>query len=374
MKRSVTGFLEWCHDPDTYGFRFSPRGQATLLSTCFGVQLAYLHDIGDVYDRGRLANTIRTCGQPSGLFRDPEFRVDDLVGSHDATYLDWQFTYFSLIALDMLGAASDQPLAFLAEFKQSSFLAAWLESREWDRFWHASNEIMFLLYFLTWESVHCPSQKGACSESLNQCFAELDRRQDPQTGFWGTESGGDLAQGLFGAAHIYLFYEYHNRPLQYRREAIDTTVKLANQRGLYGGLYGGACEDYDAAEVLLRTAAMGEILPAAAVDVLQRMKQSITDACRRGGFPYALPRPGTLGVVDRVSFKIRGQSLYRYSGWQKMESALFSPDMWGTYFRTLTLAMIERSSNPSSLGVTYDLPGWGYLVAPGCALDKGADE
>ena len=65
------------------------------------------------------------------------FSLSDLSGSQDAEYIYWQFTFFALIALDILGKKPDKPLVFLEDIKHEGKLQKWLDDRNWVNFWYA---------------------------------------------------------------------------------------------------------------------------------------------------------------------------------------------------------------------------------------------
>ena len=88
---------------------------------------------------------------------------------------------------------------------------------------------------------------------MNIIFSYLDSTQDPETGYWGTNQGASLFNGMAGAFHFYFFYVYCNRHIQYVEKIIDSTLALQHHDGLFspaGG--GGHCEDLDAIDILVK--------------------------------------------------------------------------------------------------------------------------
>lgn len=358
-------YLLRLYDPATKGFRFHSGGETTLLSTCFGVQLAHLLGVA-IPEREAMAQGIRRQQEPGGLFVDASFRPDDTTGSHTPEYLKWQFTYFSLIALDLMETAPAHPPAFMRPFHDGDALEQWWNRRNWVNFWYGSNELMFFLFFLTREVERGGADREVCGRCLEWCFDELDRRQDPETGFWGENAREDPANGLYGAAHILLFYDYHGRSFRFGEEIVRTTLRLQAAGGLYGGVWGGACEDYDGVEVLHRCLLAGMGDAAAIRQSLERTRQAVVAATgSEGGFAYRARAQGPFWRRWRYAPFERGT--YSYSGWSRMTARSFAPDLWATFFRRLTLAVIEADLGIASEQPAwfYDLPGWGYLTRRG---------
>lgn len=359
MKADVVRFLESLVT-SRGEFLFHPRGESTLLSTCFGAQLMQLIGAGSSFDRQAIAHTIRCCQRPDGVFMDPRFQLEDLRGIHHPDYIAWQFTFFAVSALDWLGEPLKTRLSFMDGLAASGErVKAWLAARNWNDFWYASNEIMFFLYFLTYRSER--EGDDGSREQIRVMLDELDGRQDAQTGFWGNGVRGNPANGMYGAAHVFLFYDYHGRTIQHAEAGSRHTLALQHPGGLFVGLHGGACEDYDAVDVLCRLRrSAGEDQVNRALDAVRRRILHATSS--RGGLSYGLPSDSIDGMISRLHLMIRREDTYRYSGWSRMSSHMFRQDLWSVFFRLLSLALIERARNmpPSIAWNFYNLPAWGY--------------
>src|SRR5690606_18587017 len=94
-----------------------------------------------------------------GYFVDKNFDPEDSSVYHKPDYVINQFTYFTLVALDILGFHFEN-LEFLSPFYNEIFLYEWFESLNWGKFWYESNKIMFLLYFLTYAKHYSKSQNN----------------------------------------------------------------------------------------------------------------------------------------------------------------------------------------------------------------------
>ena len=357
-------YLLSLYDAKKHGFRFWQDGEVTLLSSCFGVQFAYLINNLSAIDTDHISTHILDQQSEDGLFYDDIFLPSDTTGSHSEQYITWQFTFFSLIALDMLGIKPKVTLTFLDTFKEDGYLAKWLNERDWNDFWYASNEIMFLLYFLIYQRDRLCIDRPQCTAAMDICMDYLDKHQDPLTGFWGRNVRKDVYNSLYGAAHIYLFYDYLERPIPHAGRIIDTTLGLQSANGLYGNAGGGACEDYDAVEILFR---MYNISQHRKDDVRVAMRKTYmairnaSDAA--GGYSYRLRKRSILNPIKSLILKrFNPEICYSYSGWSKMKCNVYTPDLWGTYFRVLTMALIEMTlgTEKSFNYKFYALPGWGY--------------
>lgn len=364
LSYDLSHFIGELYDEESAGFRFVPGGEVGLLSTCFGVQLCYLIDRLDLIDGIRTGSYIREHQLASGEFKDRQFNADDLQGRQTEKYLRWQFSFFALTALDMLGAPSRSPLMFLNEYLHEEGLRGWLGRLDFHDFWYGSNEIMFLLFFLSY-TIKYGNDKEKPLKSANYILSSLDAKQRQVDGFWGEGADSGLANRMFGAAHIYIFYEFFQKTPRFVSAIVEKTLSLQVSNGLYHSYVGGACEDYDGVEILGRMLAFGGPREQICLS-MEKTSQAILKAqAPNGGFPYQIPslRPGVL--YRRLTEKLKGEECYLFSGWNKMESNRYSPDLWATYFRMLSLANIERAANlPQHFPyVSYDLPAWGYLVS-----------
>jgi len=170
-----------------------------------------------------------------------------------------------------------------------------------------------------------------------------------------------LENGMFGASHIYLYYDFHGREINYKDKIVDNIIKLQNSYGLFGSKLGGACEDYDAIEILSTMLKHSNYKYDVIKEIIYKtysiiQKNQNTD----GGFSYNIDNRS---IIERLKDKIaRNEYYYSYSGWDKMRSNSFKSDLWGTYFRVLTIAKIERmlGIGRSDKYKFYSLPGWGY--------------
>ena len=352
----ILSYSKKLFDDKNYGFKFFENGNLTILSTSFGVQLNFLLDSLKNYPIDKICVNLRKQqDRKAGLFIDNDFDIKQTIGFEEE-YIFWQFTYFTTIALDMLGEKPLFSFNFLSKLKNKKSLAKWLGKQYFRNFWYTSNKIMFLAYFLSYEQQRLNIDNRVL---INYLFDFLDLKQDSDTGFWGTQNGASLENGMFGASHIYLFYDYYGKEINYKDKIIDNVIKLQNSFGLFGSKFGGTCEDYDAIEIL-------SILMKHSDYKYEIIKKTINKTYnmiqknqnKDGGFSYKIDNRNILEKTKDVIFK--RNYFYSYSGWNKMQSNYFKSDIWGTYFRVLTIAKIAEMLNKKSDYQFYSLPGWGY--------------
>lgn len=352
LDSGVSSYLSSMFDPEAATFRFFAGGPSTILSTSFGIQTAFLFSVLADYPVERIGSKLQSQQIADGLFVDTKFTTEDAIGV-EREYLLWQFSYFATIALDMMGKKPLFPFAFLAELGDEKHIADWFSKQNFSDFWYTSNKIMFLLYFLAYEQARMAVDNR---KRIGAVMRLLDAAQKPSTGFWGDESC-DMRNGMFGAAHIYLFYDYFGLDVPLKEKIIDNTIALGDSHHLYGG----ACEDYDAVEILTRLQKQTNYRQEDVVNVLRRISEAtILHRASNGGFPYRFDMRSVRVKLQDVL--LRTPNAYSYSGWNSMRSQWFKPDLWGTYFRALSVAKISKTLDPkaSSSFRFYSLPGWGY--------------
>jgi len=345
-------------DDTNCGFRFFKGGNTTILSSSFGVQLNFLLDSLADYPTDKISTSLKNQQDTqSGLFIDDSFDMMDVSGFEEE-YIKWQFTYFATIALDMLEESPTFRFNFLTDLKHKETLRNWLDKQDFKYFWRVSNKLMFLFYFFTYEQERLNLDN---SKPIEYLFTFLDSKQDSNTGFWGNREGASLNNSMFGAAHIYIYYDFYGREIQYKEKIIDNVMGLQNSTGLFGGRFGGACEDYDAIEivsVLMRHSDYKHDLIKKIIDKTYHIIQKNQN--KDGGFPYYID---TRSIKERLkNVMARKKYFYNYSGWKNMRSNCFKSDIWATYFRILTIAKIETMLRKGDYNKYkfYSLPGWGY--------------
>ena len=360
MNKEIRRYIDSMRLKEEGSFRFSKNANTTILSSSFALSTLYLLEGGAIAEEYIDSKTyLRTQRTEKGYFLDKNFIAEDTTGSHKQEYILSQFTYFTMIALDMLGD-SVPGLPFVDEkYGNQAKLEEWIRAQDFSRFWYSSNELMFVLYFLSYILKYSQkNHKDEAEQQLQLFFSILNSKQDPETGYWGTDlNNGNLLDGCYGSAHIYLFYDYYKREIPYVKQIIVNTLTLHAENGLLGNKYGGACEDYDAIDIYLRCMKQTDYRKGDVVNMLEKMRKVIGESQHRnGGFPYRISQNSI-----RRSFKIAMKRSYMYSGWTKMETIAYEPDLWATWFRSLSLKVIDYMIDEKDEFYSYHLPAWGYI-------------
>lgn len=343
-------------------FKFSATSNATILSTSFVVQILNLLDSKLLLKtKNTTSSYLLDKRNKDDYFRDVNFDESTNVSFHKNDYVIPQFTYFSMIALDHLGVHFDD-LKFMHKFYETKSLKNWFNNLEWGQFWYESNKIMFLLYFFAYLIKYGNKENSEKSkEAIETSFKILSAKQDKNTGLWGTNlNNNNIPDGVYGAAHIYLFYEYFNKEIQYKERIIDSVISMHVENGLSQTKEGGACEDYDLVEIYSRVLKQTDYRKNEVFEQLSKMYSVIDNAQQKdGGFSYKLYRPKN--ISDRLFKRKPKDAVYTYSSWSQMITPIYYSDIWATFFRMLTLESIGRMINRSKKLQSYTLPGWGYI-------------
>ena len=341
-------------------FKFSARSPSTLLATDFAVSTMYLLEGAEkLKEYGQSKEYLLSAQSEADIFIDPLFNPKDTFGSHSTNYIINQFTYFTLIALDHLGEVFSSLRFYQNEFADEKKIRSWINQLDFSRFWYVSNEIMFIFYFSSYLLKYGDVEaKNLAERNIDILFEVLNEKQDPDTGYWGTElNNRNLIDGCYGAAHILLFYDYFKKDIRYTDKIIDNTLFLHSENGLMGNKYGGACEDYDAIDIYLRCMRYTDHRKSDIISQLLKMKeQMLKRESPSGGFPYRISNNPI-----RRTIKIAMKRSYRYSGWGGMETLAYLPDIWATWFRSMSLAVIDLITENKKDFYSYSLPAWGFI-------------
>jgi len=336
----------------------STSSDTSLMASCFAVLIYELFGELPSLSRSRLTGWRSYIAsfqdKDTGLFLDPLFRAEDLIiDGFDRSYLEHQFTFFALSALNALGGRAPYPLRFLEAYRSPQRIRSWLAALDWSEPWLESNKVMFIASFLLQASEIW--HDGAAAEAVQALFDWLDEQQEPETGYWGVRHGASLLNAMAGAFHFYFLYLYLGRPFRYLEAIIDHTLALQHADGLFnpaGG--GGACLDLDAVDILVKCSMLTDHRADDVKSALTRAYAGLLGAQNAdGGFSEARNRPrpikswkrrlGEAVGLDRLLSRpyIPPAELETYSGWSRMQYQLRESNLWATWFRPLALALIS---------------------------------
>jgi hypothetical protein len=166
----------------------------------------------------------------------------------------WHYTRGNIWALRTLGRKPARELQFLEPFLNPETLYRWVKRYDWSNSWAAANQVLAcataLFALRDWFGV---SDVDRVLEA--GLYPALEELLDERTGYWGTQSGADLANGLFGTIHITPIYFAQGWPLRAVERNVNSTLacQLADGSFWPGG---SDCPDFDGAYML---ANLGEL-------------------------------------------------------------------------------------------------------------------
>ena len=111
-----------------------------------------------------------------GYFIDPNYKYHKHA-EHDSNYVIPQFTFFTLSALDALGVKNIE-LPFLKELNDEKLQEELNKSLE-KNFWATSNQLMFLMYFITYAIKYYKTPADG-NEYMNTIFRFLNLNQNKE--------------------------------------------------------------------------------------------------------------------------------------------------------------------------------------------------
>ena len=251
IKTSALDFVRTMRIPGASGrYRKEPGGGESFYGSYHGLHvLDMFGELGGISaeDLESWADYIRADQSPNGFFAGTEAsRSREL--SIDAMEPYWHYTRGHLWALRILDRAPRYPLCFLEPLLDPQALYRWVKHYDWSNSWAAGNQVLACATALfaarDWfgaRDVDSAMEKGM--------YPALEELLDEKTGFWGTQRGEDLPNGLFGTIHVAPIYFACGWPL----EAVDRNVDSTLACQLADGSFwpgGSDCPDFDGAYMM----------------------------------------------------------------------------------------------------------------------------
>lgn len=187
---------------------------------------------------------------------DGAFRVDQQPTRPSAVlpHLDpiWHSTRGLLWSLRTLDRKPLHDLTFMEPLLNARTLYDWTKGFDWSASWTVGNQILAcataLFALRDWFGV--ADVDRLMEEGMYPALEEL---MDPQTGYFGTQFGAPLWNGLFGTIHITPIYFAQGWPLPYPERNVDSTIACQHADGSYWE-GGSNCPDFDGAYMLANLA------------------------------------------------------------------------------------------------------------------------
>ena len=166
----------------------------------------------------------------------------------------WHYTRGNIWALRILGRKPRYELKFLEPLLNAGKLYQWVKQYDWGNPWAAGNQICAcataLFALRDWFGV---SEVDRVMEE--GMYPALEELLDKKTGFWGTQYGASLPNGLFGTIHITPVYFAQGWPLKALERNTDSTLACQLEDGSFWP-GGSDCPDFDGAYMLANLAAL----------------------------------------------------------------------------------------------------------------------
>jgi prenyltransferase beta subunit len=310
-------------------YTMCPGGSATLYSSCFAAMTLHYTGRLDTLSTSECrqwAQYLAGFQDPeSGYFIGPELVPEELTSEvHDYEHVAMHLAAHVLPALSLLDAAPRHTLAFAHRFLNPNELTSWLEARNWRRAWLEGNNLLFIGQFLL--HLRDREHRPEAAKSLGIYFDWLDSQIDPQTGLWGTNGFCSPFVAMCGGYHQLLVYYAEGRDVLYKERLVDTVLSLQHPDGGFspnGG--GGACEDVDAADILVNMYKLCDHRRQDIRAALKRLLDSLApNHMADGGYLY------------------RRDQAFSHMGILKTQSPANVSNLFATWFRVHSVALISE--------------------------------
>ena len=257
VKASALHFVEAMKlDGAPWLYRKEPGGDESFYGSYHGLHIldmfGALDSLSDA-DRDAWADYICKDQSEDGLFRNASAQ-DTSDTSIESFEPHWHYTRGHLWALRILDRPPRYPLRFMEPLLDAEAIYRWVKKYDWANSWAAGNQALAcataLMAMRDWFGV------SDVDSILQQgMFPALEELLDPDTGYWGTQLGADLPNGLFGTIHVTPIYFAQAWPLRAVERNLDSTLACQLADGSYWP-GGSDCPDFDGAYMM---ANLGEL-------------------------------------------------------------------------------------------------------------------
>ena len=285
-------------------------------------------------------------------------RPDEDAGKRPPERLEsvWHTTRGAIWALRVLGRRPERPMAFLEPLLSPDALAEWVRTYDWTTAWAAANQVLACVTALHAQRDWFGDER-VDDAILNGLFPALDELADPETGYWGTQFGGGLLDGLFGAIHVAPIYFAHRRTIPFIERNVDSTIACQRDDGSYWP-GGSDCPDFDGAYMLLNLHRLTEYRKAEMEEAARRYLKHAEFHEDPDGVGWLLHRRGS----SPEDWKPRPHWIWK-DGDRTVRAEYRDDDpgrthiMLGTWFYPLSIALIAMMLGDTGYEGPYRLNG-----------------
>ncbi len=257
IKASALRFVEAMKlDESPWQYRKEPGGSDSFYGSYHALHVLDMFGALDSLseeERDGWAEYIRADQSKDGLFRTAAHR-DRADSNIDSLEPHWHCTRGHLWALRILDRPPRHPLRFIEPLLDAGALYRWVKKYDWGNPWAAANQVLAcataLMAVRDWSDE--PGVDAVMEQGMLPALEEL---LDDDTGFWGTQFGADLPNGLFGTIHLTPIYFAQGWRLRAVERNLDSTLACQLSDGSFWP-GGSDCPDYDGAYMM---ANLGEL-------------------------------------------------------------------------------------------------------------------
>lgn len=236
------------------------------------------------------------------------------------------------IAYDRIGATPKYEFVYLNNLKEPDAMIKWLKTLDYRKVWGSSNAIMNYGVAMQYarDKMNMPFEK-----SIDAMEDFLLKNINSKYGMWFDGKINKKAQRyemIRGLYHILpiLYYDHINLP--YAERAIEQIIMSQNKWGGFDTYIGSsACDDIDAVDPLLRLSKQLKLNDETILSLLEKAKIWILfNQNQDGGFVFEKGKP------------------FMYGEQKCLSSIANESNMFATWFRSVSLELIESFINKSS--------------------------
>lgn len=341
IKTDAICFLEKMRVGKGWLFKFSSSNQPNLIASGLAVMLAALlgwFENLTVGQKKDWADYLNSFQRQDGFFEDGDINDHNLVPGYTKERALFHRTRHILFALSTLGYRPRYDFRFLEDKIKPATIKKWMEELNLSDFWDASNKIMDLALFLTYEAI--TNRNSKAEEAVNIILDICDKNTNPHTGY--QDAGkSELRNAMASAMHLYPIYFLWQRKPKYPHKVIETTLSLQQTDGFFAyemGSCGEDCLDYDAVNIIVNFSFITDYRQKEIRQALGKLLNAIR-SCKNpdGGFCCH-----------------RRDENYKF-GTVTTEVPFGGSSLWSTYSRILTIAMATKVLKDHPASGNWDL-------------------